>query len=381
MKIGVIDAEIIHNGNHRFPNLACMKISSFYKNKGDDVSLIYDYTFLNENKLFNNKKYDKVFISKVFTETEVPSWVLNLKNVEYGGTGFFYDKTEPLHYEIEHSKPDYSLYNSWIDLQIKQGKDIKQFKEYTDYSIGFLTRGCFRKCSFCVNKNYNKVEKHSPLSEFLDESRSKICLLDDNFLGYSLWSDELNLLKKTKKKFKFKQGLDIRLLNEKNIVQLLENRYDGDYTFAFDNIKDKSIIEDKLKLWRRYTEQKIQNIKLYVFCAFDENDNYDEIFWKKDIIDLFERLKILMKYNCKPYVMRYIKHQESIYKGMYINISLWANQPNLFFRTSFEECCVIDNLRKGGNSATIRYLNSFKESFSEISEKYFNIKCNKEIDI
>lgn len=68
-------------------------------------------------------------------------------------------------------------------------------KYFTDYSIGFLTRGCFRKCPFCVNKNYEKVEIHAPLSEFYDPTRKKICLLDDNFLGHPEWERMLNEIK------------------------------------------------------------------------------------------------------------------------------------------------------------------------------------------
>lgn len=64
-----------------------------------------------------------------------------------------------------------------------QGKKRSEFKFYLDYSIGYLTRGCFRQCPFCVNRNYKRVQVHSPLMEFYDASRKKICLLDDNFLG------------------------------------------------------------------------------------------------------------------------------------------------------------------------------------------------------
>lgn len=60
---------------------------------------------------------------------------------------------------------------------------------YTDFSIGFLTRGCFRKCPFCVNRNESKVFKYSELSDFLDSDRKVISLLDDNFLGYAGWED------------------------------------------------------------------------------------------------------------------------------------------------------------------------------------------------
>ena len=81
-------------------------------------------------------------------------------------------------------------------IGFKQRYFMQQFKEYTDYSIGFLTRGCFRKCQFCVNQKYNHVFLHSPLKEFLDESRKKICLLDDNFLGCKHWK-EIFLIERT----------------------------------------------------------------------------------------------------------------------------------------------------------------------------------------
>ena len=43
MKIAIIDAEIVGKNKHRFPNLACMKISSFYKSQANEVCLVYDW--------------------------------------------------------------------------------------------------------------------------------------------------------------------------------------------------------------------------------------------------------------------------------------------------------------------------------------------------
>ena len=43
MKIAIIDAEIVDKNKHHFPNLACMKISSFYKSQGNEVILNTDY--------------------------------------------------------------------------------------------------------------------------------------------------------------------------------------------------------------------------------------------------------------------------------------------------------------------------------------------------
>lgn len=353
--IAIIDADLIGRKKHRFPNLVCMKLSSYHKQKDDNVELKLDYDCLDN--------YDKVYIAKVFTDTPIESSVLDKENVEYGGTGFFYDKAKSLPYEIEHTTPDYDLYLDWVNKEIESGRNAKDYKYYTDYSIGFLTRGCFRKCSFCVNKNYNKVELHSPLSEFLNNTKKGICLLDDNFLGSPKWKELLQELQNTKKKFQFKQGLDERLLTDESCKLLFSSKYDGDYIFAFDNYKDKNIIESKLKLIRKYTN-KVP--KFYCLCAYDRDNKYDEEFWVNDIKDLFARIEILAKYRCLPYIMRYNKYIESPYKGLYIALANWCNVPAVFKKMSLEEFALyIKN--HVNSSAYIRYLNHFLETFPNAS--------------
>lgn len=365
--VAIVDADLIGRKKHRFPNLACMKISGYIKSQNNKVTLITDYEQLKTNI------YDKVYMSKVFMDTYIPEWIVNLSNINYGGTGFFYDKAPNLPYEIEHHMPDYHLYDAWVDQQLKNGVKKKDLKYYIDYSIGFTTRGCFRKCDFCVNKNYNKVEIHSPLEEFLDINRKKICLLDDNILGCSGWKSILNNLIAIGKQFQFKQGIDIRLMTNEKALLLTSCKYDEDYIFAFDNIKDRNEIENKLMIWKKYNITKGQNTKLYVFCGFDRENKWDLNFWKQDITDLFERIKILMKYNCKPYIMRYYKYNESPYRGIYINIAQWCNQPQFFAKMSYRKMCEKDNERKGGNSATIKYNNNFEKENPEISNTYFDL--------
>ena len=247
-----------------------MKLSGYYKELGNDVELKLDYEDL--------QLYDKVFISKVFTDTPIDESVLNLPNVEYGGTGFFYDKAPKLPYEVEHHMPDYHLYDEWVQQRLDEGGNRNDFKYYLDYSIGFVTRGCFRQCQFCVNKNYKKVEVHSPLDEFVDYSRKKICLLDDNFFGCPSWKDILSQLQATGKPFQFKQGLDERLLTDEKCEMLFKSKYDGDYIFAFDNVADYELIERKLQLLRKDTEKYP---KFYVFCGFDREDKWDDEFGSK----------------------------------------------------------------------------------------------------
>jgi radical SAM superfamily enzyme YgiQ (UPF0313 family) len=327
MKIGIIDADLLGRRKHRFPNLVCEKLSGYWKEQGADVELMLEYN--------NFGEYDHVYISKVFTDTDYPEEILNEDNVEIGGTGFYFDKAPNLPTRIEHHMPDYSLYDDWIKEEVEKAKLLSQndrefdekkfmvqFKEYTDYSIGFLTRGCFRKCGFCVNKKYDHVfPVTNSLNEFFDESRKKLCFLDDNFLGCSEWKRMLYDILQTGRPFKFKQGLDERLLTAEKCKLLFNSGYDGDFTFAFDNMSDYELIHEKLKLIRSFTD--VKNIKFYVLVGFDSTD-------EADIENAFKRIELLMRYQCLPYVMRYQNKndspwKQSQYRSMYVTIARWCN--------------------------------------------------------
>jgi len=325
--IGIIDADLIGRKKHRFPNLACMKIAGWHRAQGDDVRLETVWSMV--------LCYDKVYVSKAFTDTPVDEFYINQPNVTKGGTGFFFDKAPPLPDEIEHHMPYYDLYGDFIKSVAHQDKDLRKYDEYTDYSIGFLTRGCFRKCPFCVNQKYDRVFAASPLKEFYDPSRPKICLLDDNFLGYSKWRDLLKDLKDTGRKFKFKQGLDARLLTDEKCEMLFTSRYDENFTFAFDNVADYDLIHEKLQLIRRHTANT--NICFYVFTGFDRNGVHDEAFWHQDLNDLFRRLELLIRYHTKPYVMRHMNSYDTPYAIHYARITDWANQPKIMQKMSFSE--------------------------------------------
>lgn len=357
-RIGIIDADLIGRTKHRFPNLACMKISAFHKAQGDTVRLLTSYEELGG--------YDHLYLSKVFTDTPVPEQVLSLENLSFGGTGFFYDKAPPLPDEIEHHFPDYHLYDAWVTQQIIRGGKEADFVFYNNYSIGFLTRGCFRQCSFCVNKNYSRVARHSPLREFLDPHRPKICLLDDNFFGSSDWAEMLEELQETGKPFIFKQGLDERLLTDGKCKALFASKYDGDYIFAFDNVADATLIESKIQLARQYTNAVM---KFYCFCGYDRNDVWDEAFWAQDIVDLFTRIEILMRNRCLPYVMRFNRYTESPYRGMYVTIARWCNQPSFFKKKSLREFINANGI----NSAAARYAREFEAKHPECAS-FFDMK-------
>lgn len=306
--------------------------------------------------------YDKVYISKVFTDTPIDESILTLSNVEYGGTGFYFDKAPNLPYEIEHHMPDYHLYDEFVHEQIDAGARRNEFKEYLDYSIGYITRGCFRKCDFCVNKKYDRAFLASPLEEFYDPSRPKICLLDDNFLSHPKWKELLGQLIATGKPFKFKQGLDERLLTDEKVKMLCSVKYDGQITFAFDNVKDYDLIETQLKRIRKYTDKIFT---FYVLVGFESQD-------VRDIENAFIRIGLLMKYRCLPYIMRYEKYKESPYRGIYVTLARWCNQPSMIKKVSFRQYADVD--LRCGQKSTQRYITEFEKDRPEIAARYFDMK-------
>jgi hypothetical protein len=405
--VAVIDADLIGRDKHRFPNLACEKISAHWKALGEEVVLKLDYDDLD--------RYDYVFISKVFTDTWVPDWIndgVNMDtgevslpdNIHVGGTGFFFANAPELPFDIEHQMPDYHLYDDWIVGEVEKAKAIYdqkeqskyeralaegeeytkrefnernfkiQFKEYTDYSIGFMTRGCFRKCPFCVNQKYDHVFLHSPLEEFYDPTRKKICLLDDNILGGADWKNILNQLIATGKSFKFKQGMDERVLTDEKCKMLFSAKYDGDYTFAFDNIEDYDLIHKRLKLIRKYAHTK-KSIKFYVLVGFKSTDD-------EDIENCFKRIQLLFKYKCLPYVMRYQNKNEVPWKSsenraLYVTIARWANQPSIVKKMSFRQFCEANQAlhkTEGTLCSSMKSMIEFEERNPSIAKKYFDMR-------
>lgn len=137
MKIGLIDVD-----SHNWPSLPLMKISAYHKARGDDVE-----------SWFPMSRYDKVYMSKVFTASPDVESVIYADEIEKGGTGYFYPDGGPsLPEEIEHIYPDYGLYES-----LTKGK-----------AFGFLTRGCPRNCGFCIvsKKEGRAARRVADLSEF-----------------------------------------------------------------------------------------------------------------------------------------------------------------------------------------------------------------------
>lgn len=379
--VGLVDADLLCKGT-RHPNLVLMKLAGYFRDHGIPYELVTD-----EEADLN--LYQRIYLSRVFVFTSLPKFITDYQaahpkswknKLRMGGTGFYATEEDRAKFDEErrkdmmqlcedqylpgfsmaHQMPDYTIYNAYIDNEIekKVGEDVKKFKkqndveptteerdkmaakhrkkykDYLDYSIGFLTRGCIRQCPFCVNKGERAILPYSDLDDFVDDSRPYIYLWDDNFLCYKNWKELLQKLIKRGKPFQFRQGLDERILNEERAEMLSKVPYHGDFIFAFDQWKDRDLIVRKLKIWKRHCHSK--TTKFYLFCGYELTADDDEKIFN-DVYYLFRRIEILMSFGCLGYVMRHADFENHRLGNIYTQIARWCNQPQFYKKMSFEE--------------------------------------------
>lgn len=269
------------------------------------------------------------------TALERDSYLLTLENKRGGITKQGIDMARQM--------PCYTLYDDYIQHRIDQGDKPSRWKDYQNYSIGFLTRRCYRHCPFCVNRLENGVIPYSELEWFHDPSRKHVYFWDDNFLAapYSIWKPILQGLIDSKVSFQFRQGLDIRQLVEnehgEEMAEMMSlARYHGDMIFAFDNWKDRELIEKGLEVWRRYNPKK--STKLYLFTGFLQRPHDLKRFYQ-DICELFFRMQVLGRFRCLGYVMRHEDYKQSPLPNLYIQIARWCNQPACYKKMTFWQFC------------------------------------------
>lgn len=284
MKVRLVDVD------SKTPNLALMKISAYHKANGDDVDFY--------NPLFD--KPDLIYASKVFDFTD--DYLYYPADVELirGGTG--YDIALTLPDEIESQYPDYDLFRC-------------------DFAIGFTTRGCIRKCPFCVVPK--KEGAIRPVGDIYDfwRGQDRLMLLDNNLTALPDQFERIcKQLIKERVRVDFSQGLDIRLITAEMAQLLSQIRLWKRIHFAFDNIALEKQVRAGIKI---LTENGVSAHKLmfYVLIGFDSIPDED-----------LYRVEVLRGLGVDPFVMPYNKSDE--YQKRFAR---WVNHKAIFKSVPWHE--------------------------------------------
>ncbi len=310
MRVGLIDVD-----GHNFPNLPLMKLSAWHKAKGDTVEW-YEPLFHSMGEPF-----DKVYMSKVFSEAYTPDYpyFVNAKEIVKGGSGYcislidgkeIFDKSKDIElpYEIENTYPDYSLYYDRIP-------------EVLHTAYGFLTRGCPRNCPFCHVgfKEGLKSEKVADLSSFW-RGQTNIVLLDPNITACKDWKPLFQQLIDSKAWIDFSQGLDIRMMTEEK-AEMLKQMKIKQVHFAWDRYEDKDAIIPKFEQFKRITGWDKRKLSVYVLTNFDTTHEQD-----------LERIYTLRDLGYWPYVTVYDK-ENLPKKHITRRLQRWVNMRAVFEKT------------------------------------------------
>lgn len=265
----------IYNLEPQFINIALEKIKLYHLSKGDTID---DY------KQLWHDTYDKIYCSSIFSYTDKKDVT---KDMECGGTGF----KELIHKELP--------------------KKIDKMKP--KINIGFTSRGCIRKCEFClVWKKEPALKITGDIYDIWDGISELIILFDNNILALPAhFKNICNQVRENKLRVDFNQGLDIRLLDDK-VCRLLKSIKTKEYRFSWDEDYLFPIIKKKIDILKRH---KIKGT-FYILVG------YNSTFEKE-----LDRINYLYSRGQRAYVMR---HENCKDDKRYIALSNWCNSPTGF---------------------------------------------------
>jgi len=266
----------------KWPNLALMKLSAWHKAQGDEVELW--------NPLFG---YEQVYAAKVFNDT--PENYYLPEGTAKGGTG--YDLETELPAEVEAMVPDYSLYPAW------------------GAALGFTTRGCIRKCPYCVvPKKEGALRVVGDIHSFWT-GQKKIVLLDNNLTAapFDHFRAVCEDCIKENLSVDFSQGLDIRLITPDHAWLLARVRTFKQIHFAFDHVNYERAVREGIKTLVR-SGVGISRLMFYVLIGYDSTPEQD-----------LYRVELLRGLRVDPFVMPY--KRSNSYQN---NFARWVNMKAIF---------------------------------------------------
>lgn len=225
-----------------------MKLSAYHKAVGDIVRLKFGHA---TPELFEMP--ERVYISCLFRWNREQALALADAwgdRAVIGGTGASIHKR--LSVEVEKTLPDYSLYGN-------------------DRAIGFISRGCIRRCPWCVvPEKEGKLRRVSTAREIVGERHESV-FLDNNFLALPDHHKDLEWLAKHKVGIDFNQANDARLITADNAKLLAKCKWEANGStvrIALDSVGTIPAVERALTHLRS-AGMALSRIFVYCLIGYD----------------------------------------------------------------------------------------------------------------
>ena len=347
----LFDIDIIERSEYphfpKLPNHALMKLSSYYKNKGYSVKLIYNYKNIpiiyNKDNVYigsalynGNLKRFKKRLSKPLKYTHQ----LRLEHIHIGTPTDVCPITDLEGLQCDYTEYDKMLEETSIKLQ------------WYPVNVGFLTRGCKRHCKFCVNRDKSEITPVNTLDEIYIKKGYDIELLDDNLFAADNAVELLHTIADFAEKhriyFRLRNGLDLRVKPNKEKLEALAraSKYFGGYHCAWDDVKNTYIFNNIV-----YTKKNVPGEFVVYMLSGIHIHTEEELY--KDFLGLFYRYYLLRKINAKPYIAlfeddtgQYINPYWTLYKTIkdsYYVMSA-STQSNLKNKLSLNRVALADEI-------------------------------------
>lgn len=283
MIIGLHDAD-----KTKFPNLALMKISAWHKQQGDQVGWWVPLM-----------QYDRVYSSKVFTFTPEDPYLPD--DTIKGGTG--YGIYEDLPKEFDDMFPDYSIYPE------------------VDYAVGYLTRGCIRKCPWCVvPKKEGNIRPYKTWEQVKRLDSNKIVFMDNNVLACNYGIKQMRSMIGEEVKIDFNQGLDARLITPEVAEIISRLKWIRMIRMSADTDQMLEVVIDRIRLLEKYG---VKPYRVFVYVL------------TKDIPSAEKRCLALKEIGAEPFAQPYRDFENNTEPTLeQRRFARWVNDKAIFKSTN-----------------------------------------------
>lgn len=271
------------------PNLALMKLATYFRTHGEDVRLVRG---AGQRQLWDPP--GEVFGSSIFAFSAAIRRRIEAEwgDVRWGGTGVRVESSlSEIRADIDWEvvRPDYSLYPG------------------EDRSIGFTQRGCRLKCPFCVvPRKEGAARSVRTIADIWRGERGekvprKILLLDNDFFGQprEAWRARVAELNEGGFRVCFSQGINIRQVDEESAAAIATLEYRDNefrtrvlYT-AWDNLGDEKRFRRGVEILRAAGVPP-KHLRVYMLVGFAKGETFAQVMYR------FEEMVAL---GCEPYPM------------------------------------------------------------------------------